>query len=387
MIELIQGIHNSDMFGIFIEMGLGNPVSTKLCEVPGASKTIFCAENPYNDEYSRNLFGLTERIVSLKTIRKIMDSDHVATLSFKNRKINTVYISSFQIGNYNDKSTHGYIGIKKGDNEKYYHISIHDSLSRSEYIKIITECSVYLLNDFRSDDTDAWNIGLNIDAIWNRDLNPIYDETLYFIGSDWTNFCYIENGKLLRLEDLCRQASEGLLMYKGSFNPITKAHVKLISESEKLYPKYKSCYSISLNTWGKEVDMINLMERIHLINSLGYGVLIYGSPMFDDIHENIIKKYDKPVVYLMGADTNNRFIEAKPKWNLPNRRFIVSSRKGSTINSDPEMIKRADFIEMNVDISATRIRNAILSDDFESVKNDIPDLLSDKLDKFKKTIS
>ena len=80
MTAQIQKIHASDMFGIFIEMGLGNPVSSKLCEVPGASNTVFCAENPYNGDYSRKLFGIEGRIVSLEAVRKIINSDRVNAL-------------------------------------------------------------------------------------------------------------------------------------------------------------------------------------------------------------------------------------------------------------------------------------------------------------------
>lgn len=388
MQEIIKDIHNSDLFGIFIEMGLGNPVSSKLCEIPGASKTVFYAENPYNDSFSRKLYDIPNRIVSLEAVHRIINSERVRILCNEDSRINTVYVSSFQIGNFNDKSTHGYIGIGNPRNPgiaKYYHISIHESLNRAANIELIRDASIHLLNDFISFEPEAWNIGLNVDGIWDENLNPSFNETFYFIGSNSSNFCYIENGKLLRLEDLTHQAKEGLIVYKGSFNPITKAHCKLMSESEKLYPNYKSCYSISLNTWGKEVDFNNVIERIKLINKLGYGVLVYGNPFFDDFHMNIMKKYDKTIVYPIGADTNNRYIESKPNLKLPNRRFIISTRKGSTFISDTEMRKISDVIEINVDISATNIRNAIIDNEEEIIKYQIPDELINELNDFKKT--
>lgn len=387
MIETIQNIHNSDLFGIFIEMGLGNPVSSKLCEVPGASKTVFYAENPYNDKLSRPLYNIKGRIVSLQSVKQILNSNRLNERSLVDSYINTIYVSSFQIGNYNDKSTHGYIGIKKGDSERYYHLSIHESLSRKEYIDLITFNSMELLNDLISEEKEAWNIiGLNIDGIWDKDLNPIIDDALYFVGSNSSNFCYIENGKLLRLEDLLRQAPNGLIVYKGSFNPITKAHVKLMSESEKLYPNYKSCYSISLNTWGKESDINNVIERIKLINKLGYGVLVCGPPLFDEFHCNLLNKYTKEVIYPIGADTNNRFIENHPDFSLPNRKFIVSSRKGSTFDTNDKMRKISNYIEINVDGSATNLRSAILNNCEEEIKTYLPELLINDLNSYRKTL-
>lgn len=386
MIETIQNIHTSDLFGIFIEMGLGNPVSSKLCEVPGASKTVFYAENPYNDRLSREMYGIKDRIVSLEAVKRISNSGKIRNLCNDDERINTIYVSSFQIGNYNDKSTHGYIGIKKGDIERYYHLSIHESLSRKEYIDLITFNSIELLNELILEEKEVWNIGLNIDGIWDNNLNPVIDDTLYFVGSNPSNFCYVENGRLLRLEDLLRQAPNGLIVYKGSFNPITKAHCKLMSESEKLYPNYKSCYSISLNTWGKESNINNVIERIKLINKLGYGVLVCGPPLFDEFHCNLLNKYTKEVIYPIGADTNNRFIENEPDFSLPNRKFIVSSRKGSTFDTNDKMRKISNYIEINVDGSATNLRSAILNNCEEEIKTYLPELLINDLNSYRKTI-
>ena len=148
MTAQIQKIHASDMFGIFIEMGLGNPVSSKLCEVPGASNTVFCAENPYNGDYSRKLFGIEGRIVSLEAVRKIINSDRVNALVLKDSRINTLFVSSFQIGDNNDNSTHGYIGLKYKDKVEYYHISIHCSMNRTNYINCIQETCLNLLEVF-----------------------------------------------------------------------------------------------------------------------------------------------------------------------------------------------------------------------------------------------
>lgn len=380
MLETIQNIHNSDLFGIFIEMGLGNPVTSKLCEIPGASKTVFYAENPYNDKLSRQLYGIEGRIVSLEAVKQILNSIRIASIKSldKDNKVNTVFVSSFQIGNYNDKSTHGYIGIRKNNVTRYYHISIHDSLNRYEYIDLIAKDSMFILDK-------KINSIFYCDGTWNEDLEPLYEETFDFI-SEYPNFAYIENGKILRLEDLTRKASKGLIVYKGSFNPITKAHCKLMSESEKLYPDYKSCYSISLNTWGKESDVNNVIERIKLINKLGYGVLIYGNPLFDDFHADIMKKYDKTIVYPMGADTVNRYIKDEPDFSLSNRRFIISSRKGSTFDCNYEMNKISDFIEINEDVSSSNIRNSIKTNNQEYIDCYIPVKLINELDEFKKTI-
>ena len=375
MTTQIQKIHSSDTFGIFIEMGLGNPVSSKLCEVPGASNTVFCAENPYNDVYSRKLFGIEGRIVSLKAVNTIMNSAKVHYLQKEDSRINTVFVSSFQIGNFNDKSTHGYVGLKYKNDAKYYHISEHYPLGRADNIKLITETCLSLLERNSV-------IGENeIDGVWDSNMNPIFEETFGYLSRSDNGFAYILDGQILRLEDLLRSAKDGLIVYKGSFNPITNAHLNLMSESSKLHPNYKRVFSISMNTFGKGVpNWKNLKERIRLINKLGHGVLLYSNPMFDLMHERLMLKYDKEIVYVMGADTAIRYLASSPNIWMKNRSFVVFDRSDSVISDSTEWGKtNVKFIHSNFNDSSTQIRNAIKTGNLDKVKHMIPSEILDDL--------
>lgn len=375
MTTQIQKIHASDTFGIFIEMGLGNPVSSKLCEVPGASNTVFCAENPYNDVYSRKLFGIEGRIVSSNAVRKIISSDRTNNLVLEDSRINTAFVSSFQIGNFNDKSTHGYIGLKYKNDVKYYHVSEHYPLGRSDNIKLITETCLSLLERNSV-------IGENeIDGVWDSNMNPLFEETFGYLSRSDNGFAYILDGQILRLEDLLRSAKDGLIVYKGSFNPITNAHLNLMSESSKLHPNYKTVFSISMNTFGKGVpNWKNLKERIRLINKLGHGVLLYSNPMFDLMHERLMLKYDKEIVYVMGADTAIRYLASSPNIWMKNRSFVVFDRSDSVISDSTEWGKtNVKFIHSNFNDSSTQIRNAIETGNLGKVKHMIPNEILDDL--------
>lgn len=382
MTAQIQKIHASDMFGIFIEMGLGNPVSSKLCEVPGASNTVFCAENPYNGDYSRKLFGIEGRIVSLEAVRKIINSDRVNALVLKDSRINTLFVSSFQIGDNNDNSTHGYIGLKYKDKVEYYHISIHCSMNRTNYINCIQETCLNLLEVFGRGVNNS-----DIDGLWDSNLNPLMEDTFEYISRDKGDvFTYIQDGKILRLEDLLRSAKDGLIVYKGSFNPITNAHLKLMSESSKKFPDYKTVFSISLNTFGKLIsDWSDVVERIRLINKLGYGVLICRDPMFDFIHEGLLLKYDKEIVYTMGEDTASRYLAGTPNLWMKNRSFIVFDRGNKSCGDSTQWGKSNVYpIHSNFIDSSTQVREAIRNNNLESVREMIPaeifdDLIGSKL--------
>ncbi len=382
MTNQIQKIHNSDVFGIFIEMGLGNPVSSKLCEIPGASQTVFCAENPYNDNYSRKQFGINERIVSLEAVQSIMNSSRVYYLMKEDSRINTVFVSSFQIGDINDKkSTHGYIGLRYKDEIRYYHVSIHFPSGRQEYIQSITETCLNLLEMKKTKGNSYY-----IDAVWDSKMNPLYHDTFDYLNKGSRGFTYIQNGNLLRLEDLLRSAKEGLIIYKGSFNPITNAHLKLMNEAHVQFPNYKTVFSISLDTFDKGIPKWdNLQERIRLINKLGHSVLLYQNGLFDSMHYDLMHKYDKEIVYVMGADTANRYLGNSTLW-MKNRKFIVFDRNKSNIKikwenendrlskvfGDSQTLSEVSFVTTNFDDSSTKIRNAIKTDTLNEVKSMVP---------------
>ena len=400
MTSQIQKIHASDMFGIFIEMGLGNPVSSKLCEVPGASNTVFCAENPYNGDYSRKLFGIEGRIVSLEAVRTIMNSAKIHYLQKEDPKINTVFISSFQIGN-DDKSTHGYVGIRHKSLTKYYHISIHHPSNRQEYIRLIAETCLNILTN-----EDYTYVG----GVWDSNLKPLYNDTFHYLNKGTHGFAYIQNESILRLEDLLRSAKEGLIVYKGSFNPITNAHLKIMSEASRQYPNYKTCFSISMDTFDKGTpNWDNLKERIRLINNLGHSVLLYQSPLFDSMHKSLQYKYNKDIVYVMGADTANRYLDNDPALWMGNRKFLVFDRDNFEIEKKWEKaVKRQVFkksindsditftalknnirdqsyncyvMRSTLSDSSTQVREAIRNNNLESVREMIPTEIFDDLNK------
>lgn len=391
MTTQIQKIHASDTFGIFIEMGLGNPVSSKLCEVPGASNTVFCAENPYNDVYSRKLFGIEGRIVSLEAVRKIINSDRVNSLVLKDSRINTVFVSSFQIGDLNGKSTHGYVGISHKNEVKYYHISIHHPSNRQEYIRLIAETCLNLLTN------DDYTY---VDGVWDLNLKPLYNDTFHYLNKGTHGFAYFQNENILRLEDLLRSAKEGLIVYKGSFNPITNAHLKIMSEAGRQYPNYKTCFSISMNTYDKGTpNWDNLKERIRLINKLGHSVLLYQSPLFDSMHKTLQYKYEdgKNIVYVMGADTADRYLDNHPSLWMTNRKFLVFDRDNFGIEQKwkkavkhnvisnaydvADRIEDCNFIHSAFTDSSTQVREAIRNNNLESVREMIPAEIFDDLNK------
>jgi len=342
--EKITEIHNSEIYGSFIEMGCGCPITQMLCEVEGASKTIFVSANPYAKEAQRIMFDITERSVSEDSLRKILYS---ARTEFP--ETNYTLCSSFQLTPGN---SHGYIGTTYGG---IYHINLNSLDSRKEKIKRIGEIGIELIyNDV--------NINYNsfpeeIDYVVD-DLNE--SSILISEESDLDKSFVSYPKKICRTEELLRKVKNGLILYKGSFNPITKAHLEIIDKTKEEYPDYDVCLSISTNPYDKnKVNSEDLFNRVRLINKLGYPVLVYNKPDFSKMVSFLrSKNYNNKLVFPMGIDTYNRIAHLpKNEWDVINdSELIVFDRESDTKAEIRQNVKYKNFSNS---ISSSKIRNDV----------------------------
>jgi len=395
MKNLIEKIHKSNIFGIFIETGAGVPITANLLSVSGASNTIYMSECPYSKEYFYSTYELDDkyRIISLESLKSVINSKRFFDL-FKSEKINTIFVSSFQVGEKNNISTHGWIGLKYKNTLKYYHISIHESLTRKEYIKRIGENGLKLL---LGKNVDIPN-NCDVDIVLNEDFSSDYESTIKFISKIKTKeqFSIFSKNKIDRLESITRNYDE-LILFKGSFNPIQNAHYNFMKECEKKYPKAKPFFMISCNTFQKGLQNNNsIIERLELIFELGYSVIICNKPFFKDNINFLRNKFEKnkKVILLMGMDTINRllldYIDKTDKQDLkkllsdfPNVDFFCVNRNKSDI---PNFLKNNIydnfyFVE-NLDyaeISSTEIRELLQNGNYQKIKKFVPEKIYKKL--------
>lgn len=361
MLHKITAIHNSPLFGEFIEIGCGQPLAQLLFSVSGASKTVYLSESPYSKVYYHNKYGSVDRAISKEATERIISA------YVPNEYTNFTFASSFQVGTYNDISTHGWISINDRNVTKSYHISIHESLSRTEYIDIIAKVSLDIvyshLTSEKLDSTYIDDYGTNtLDIFCNHTTS---DNILVF------------NNGVKRLEDVFRD-KKNIIIYKGSFNPPQIAHQTIIEETMKKYPNSGVAFMINVNTYDKgEVDCKELEKRIKYINALGYAVLIQKDGYFSSAANLIRKKFKQPIVFPVGWDTLVRLLDTYDDSQFANcellymKRNINTTSNLATLASKMSSAKNVKFIELDIDpidISSTQIRQWIEDKNYEKIK-------------------
>lgn len=389
--DLIREIHSSDAFGVFIELGCGNPVAHELCKIAGASNTIYFAENPYSKEFSKDKYKITERAVSAETILHIYQKVKV---TYPN-SVNTYYISSFQVGDRNNKSTHGYIGIGYKDTFTIYHLSINKIITRPSYIEEITQEGLILLYKTILPVEDDRYKNTHVDIVYTENTStPNLIKSLIAFTNKNQSLLYVENGIPKRVEELLRRSGDELVCFKGSFNPVQTAHIDILNQCKT--ENSSACFSISSSIYGKEKPSIkDLLWRILLLNKLGYGVLINNYPNFIEMIKQLRVKTDKKLIFPMGIDTFLRIGIPEAILNTaPDVKIIVFDRPSSFKNTRKNYNPDIKFIDFDNAVSSTSIRllisnyNEILNEQTRStlkmkLAGIVPELAMDEvIDKF-----
>lgn len=357
MKEIIENIHDSDSYGVIVEIGAGLPISNLLFSVAGASKTIHCVESPYSRESFDKRYPTDSKVraVSAERLGSVRNMSRIE-MDFKNN-YNFVLATSFQVGhkNENNFSSHGWIMLGTKKDTKYYHLSLHEPLTREEYIKIIGETGVQILNGGYFENS-------YIDIVLNEDFSYDLDSTLEFLSRNTLidqMSVFKRDGTIDRLETVTRSDNE-IVLFKGSFNPPTIKHLDII---ENVLSKFKlnksdSYFLISINTVDKGIiDIKNLIKRIYFINKLGYDCIITNNGHFQSNIDFIRNKFKGKLLFPVGSDTIDRM--------------------ENTLFENEDVI--FEIFERDENISSTKIRNAIKKCDINSVLDIIPNEIIDLL--------
>lgn len=389
--ELINSIHAADTFGIFVEVGCGQPISRKLFDVAGASKTVYLAESPYNKDYQHLKYSNESlRAVSIETVEKFLDYWR----SHKPQEVNTIVATSFQISDADDIINHGWIGMQYNDTRLFIHMTL-STQDREAMINHIGNLGLLLLASKAS--IEEFKILLekslynfNIDIVADGKKNTLVGSTVEMMTFDPRSESpvAIVDNQVKRLEDVIR--GKKLILMKGSFNPIHNRHLSIIKEIETAYNS-KACFAISLNTYDKgSVDFKNLFFRIEALNKLGYPVILFKEPWFNSNVQSLRQRHFKEEIVLpLGADTINRMIESSyQNFQTPDQielfnehfkevEFVCINRPGVVISDLVQKIENIKVIEDAHPESSSEVRKLYEEGKLDEIKQLIPQEIYD----------
>lgn len=103
---------------------------------------------------------------------------------------------------------------------------------------------------------------------------------------------------------------EGLLIQKGSFNPLHRMHKRIADDAIAHYPDYPHTMCLSIKTCDKgENTPEEIMRRSKLINEAGYQATYDDTGLFIDTIKEVRSVMPKAkIVFPVGEDTLYRFI-------------------------------------------------------------------------------
>lgn len=342
----VQEIHNSNLYGIFIETGCGAALANKLYAEPGSSKTVYYSMQPYSKEYEHQRYGDFNRSVSNLFVRNVVLSERKSVAT---KKVNLIYASSWQLTD-GESMTHGWIGFMCSDDvimTMHFSFLKGCSLTRNDYINHIADIGVSMLsamnftpdaNSFKFDeklfieefkgledwmildqaylyDTKTHNQAVNYSLLLNVLENNNRDYPLVF-GLEET----------VRFEELMRRGNE-FVVQKGSFNPLHHQHVQMMKSSKELYPNVVETFLISTYRYDKpHIDIDDLIERIENITRHGYNLIICREIYFYGTFRLLMNwaGREKKFYFPMGSDTINRIYKTDEDGETAKHGNVVS---------------------------------------------------------------
>lgn len=397
-INKVKHIHNLDLYGIFIEAGCASVVSSALQLVAGASKTVYMSEAPYSKEYQHLVYGKTERSISSEATVSFINTWLTEIEKGLHKGVNFIYASSFQVGENNDISTHGWITVCdiRKKKARSYHISFQDAVTRYQYIyeigkigmeiiidgvdSIPKNCFIDIVED-RSI-VDGAGVGYAHLNKWPDDKDTSQELLVSIDGAQRHPHICLSKRKQVRLENLYRE-SPVIIAYKGTFNPVHNTHVALAEKAREMY-KSNPVFVLSMDIYEKgHVDPEVLIKRAYHINDLGYDVIIVRSGYFSSFTDIVRAKFkDKKIVFPLGIDTFNRLLDSTHKTledfqkDFTNSKFLMLHRNGYELHKDAQTF--VDYYDLlsdsdPADISSTEIRKLKEENKLDELKKLVPE--------------
>lgn len=364
----IKKLNDSEWMGTVAEVGLGVPFTNELLRYSGASKTLLNQRCPYGRLYQ----DWDDDAVSRDAVLSMSNDDYNSYQKishYNESRIDNIFHLAVS-GAYKKiderGQTHGWIAVRTSKKISFCHFWIAKGTSREEAFSISSDIVQWFLDKILFDECD-WKTHItnrpqkccDIDVIDDKSIS--FEDHMLLLNRNNPLFIDIE-GKFDRAVDAMRTYD---CIYRGSFNPITLAHLSIAHNGASC--EELTLFEISVTNARKgTIDFADLKHRVNMLNLCHKPILITSlKPTFAELHE-LIRQYNPKPIYIVGSDTFNAICDEKyiPKTDFLDKlaqesKFRVSNREGFPItdNSYASKFNIQRFRHSYEQISSTKVRN------------------------------
>jgi len=299
-------------YGTIVEIGAGQEVARQFFLAGAAAGTIAKTMSAYDMKFSDAIYGVQEdrRYVSKARVKAMMTQefdlvvDRVGDIRSKSSRYFS-YAATVAAKSFNRKNEcHAWCGVRiqmypgAEPSNITIHVRMHDDNAEQQQealgdlgVNLIYAAYYYFENPKNIIDSLTDNIGkdrLEIDAIEFE--GPYFEDidnraiNLHLIRSWKTRaIMFKPDGSVTVPADMLYK--QNVLTIRGSFKPVTKLNVDMIEQGKKSFNTLNcldgentiAIAEISLNDFhgnDAKVPEADIIERVQLLNSLGYSVMI-----------------------------------------------------------------------------------------------------------------
>lgn len=346
--------------GVIVEMGSGPTIMDTISDEAGSSGNVIYGIFPNHKSEQEKIGKSPEmRSVSIEAVEAMRDGVS------ETRNDVTTLISSAQIPSQptDDVDTHACLALEHEGRKISAHVTFDVGRDRREAKAQITRSGLRLLLS----EGHADQIGcIFADQLYDEEGKDLVNETLaqfeYLPEGEEHLVMITQDGKLQRPMNYFRKMNAGkkMAIYKGSFNPITKAHLAIAKQYEEGDDGVKPVFMISINNRdiakGK-VSAADVAKRIQLINAMGYDAMVCSNGGFVENAQMFRHRgFEGVIDFLAGADVADR-VETHQRTDLKRwgNKIYLAKRGNQHVETDTQLFRKLRVAGTD-NISSTQIR-------------------------------
>jgi hypothetical protein len=343
---------DSNIYGTMVEIGAGQEVARQFFRAGSASGTIAKTMSAYDRDFSDAIYGKEEhgryvcrsRLINMLKHEYSLIEERLNKESFPDRKYFTFADTVSTINYKKTNQGHGWIGVRfqKESNSKpndiILHVNLHDQDAKIQQ-ETIGVLGTNLLHScfYQSDPKEILkelydnlsrsNIDIDMVNFYGPDFKDIDNRllSLTLVKEEMTDgVIFTPDGLNHQPYDILYK--KNILALRGSFRPVTKVNIDMLENSlERFYSDKKVekdntqvLFEITLSNLKADgnVDEQDFLDRVDILCSLGYTVMISNFRKYYKVIEYLSQFTSKRMGLIIGVDNLIEMFEEKYYRNL-----------------------------------------------------------------------